>query len=198
MEKNNKVSNLYGRARRIAFLEKVIYCAVGIVALILVVLVLANRPEKTDQNVNFAYLRTYLEDRGYVCEVLHRVNGQCKKVGKVSDYTFIRYDDGFEYIVNSKGYILDIRHKSNDESRISFRTTNDAFAGYKNQTYSCQFKNNVLSELGECSTSAGDKLDMNSYIGVIEQSIYEVNNMIDSSGYKKDKLVNDFVWEKKE
>lgn len=205
MDKNvNKVSNLYGRARRIAFVEKVVYWLVGIIAIVLIVFVILNRQEKVDGNVNFAYLRTYLEEKGYRCDMLHRVGGQCIKSGKYETddlsfsytHTFIRYEDGFEYINNSRGYILDIRHKSNNESRISFRTTDNAFTGYKNQTYSCTYKDNVINELGECSSSNGNVLDVASYISVIEQSIEELNRMIDSSGYKKDKLLNDFVWEK--
>lgn len=205
MDKNKvKVSNLYGRARRIAFVEKVVYWIVGIIAIFLIAFIILNRNEEVDDNVNFAYLREYLEANGYRCEMIHRVGGQCIKSGvyesenlKFSyNYNFIRYDDGFEYIHNTRGFILDIRHKSQNDSRISFKTTNNAFAGYKNQTYTCSYTDYVINKIEECTNEAGEKLDVDSYLSVIEQAIYEINNILDSSGYDKEKLIKDFVWEK--
>lgn len=223
MDKNtNKVSNLYGRARRIAFVEKVIYWIVGILAIVLIAFLILNKKEEVDRNVNFAYLSEYLEARGYRCEMIYRIGGQCIKTGSYSNeeeienikdeeerekmelinfnysYNFIRYDDGFEYIYNSRGFILDIRHKSGDDSRVSFRTTNNAFQGYKNQSYSCEFKNNVISELGDCISTSGVVLDNETYKSIISQSMVEVNNILDNSGYKKDVLLNNYKWEKDE
>lgn len=205
-KKNVKVSNFYGRARRIAFAEKVVYWLVGIVAVALLIFLILNRKEEVDLNVNFAFLRETLTTRGYICDQINRIGGSCVKTGTVVNeknedlnfkytYTFIRYDDGFEYIYDSRGYILDIRHKEND-SRITFRTTDNAFAGYRNQIYTCTYKDNVLNELEECTSEDGATLDNESYKGIIRQSMMEVHSILDNSGYKKDKLLNNYVWEK--
>jgi len=192
-----KVSNFYGRARRIAFLKKIIYIVVGVFLLFLIIFLVTRRTEKVDDNVNFAYLRTYLESKGFHCEMIHRVGGQCVNSNEKNYYSFIRYEDGFEYIINAQGYLLDIRHKASDDKRITFKTTSDAFSGYKNRNYTCSYEGSVIGQLGTCVDEEENVLDVNSYIGVIEQAISDLNNIIDSSGYKKDSLLNDNLWEKK-
>ncbi len=196
-KKNNKVSNMYGRARRIAFLEKVVYWAVGILTLILVLVTIFNDKEVVDTNVNFAFLREHLEGKGYRCERINIVNGRCKKIGENNTYSFIRLNDGFEYINNSKGYILDIKH-SKDDSKITFKTTDYAFAGVRNQLYTCKYKDNVINELENCYLENGEELNIESYKSIILQAMYELNIILDNSGYYKDTLLNDFSWEKKD
>ncbi len=198
MEKNvGKVSNLYGRARRIAFFKKIAYIVAGILLLFLLVSFISRHTEKVDDNVNFAYLRTYLESKGFKCEMIHRVGGQCVNSNEKNSYSFIRYDDGFEYIINAQGYLLDIRHKADDDKKITFKTTSDAFNGYKNKYYVCSYQDSVIGKLDTCIDEEENVLDLPSYIGVIEQAINDLNLIIDSSGYKKDTLLNDCVWEKK-
>lgn len=198
MDKNSiKVSNLYGRARRIEFVEKVAYLVIGIIAVILVIVIVSNQKEKVDDNVNFAYLRRYLENRGFNCEMIHRVGGQCSLVNDTSTYSFIRYDDGFEYIMVTKSYTLDIRHKLSEEERITFKTTSEAFSGYRNKSYTCRYKDKVVGELDKCIDEDEKELDLNSYKGMIEKAIVELNNIIDSSGYDKDELLDNYKWTKK-
>lgn len=196
-KKNNKVSNMYGRARRIAFAKKVIYIVVGLLIITLVLLFVFRKKEVVDLNVNFYYLREYMENKGFRCTNIHRVGGTCVKTNDTNKYTFIRYDDGFEYVANTKGYFLTIKHKASlNDSSVTFRTTTYAFAGYKNLSYTCQFEGNVL-KVTECINDADDsKLDSEAYLGVVKQISLELNNIIDSSGYNKDALLNEYKWEK--
>ena len=198
MDKNStKVSNLYGRARRIEFVEKIVYTVVGIIAIILVITLVSRQVENTDDNVNYAYLKRYMEAKGYSCELLHRAGGQCVLRNDTSMYSFIRFEDGFEYVINTQAYILSIRHKLSEENRIELRTTSEAISGYRNKNYKCSYDENVLGELGTCIDQDENELNLNSYIGLIKQAIIELNRMVDVSGYDKDKLLNNYVWEKK-
>lgn len=199
MSKNtNKVSNMYGRARRIAFAKKCIYIALGFLAVFVVIKLVTKVVNHEDENVNFYYLRKYMEVNGYSCERLDLTGGSCTKRAEVTGYNFIRYDDGFEYQVRTSSYTLTMRLASNDGSKISFKTTTDAIAGYKGKNYTCTYKENILNELDKCTeTSDFTELDLGAYRGVIEKAIFDLNEIVDASGYKKDVLVNKFEWIKK-
>ncbi|MDE5888633.1 MAG: hypothetical protein K2H20_01290 [Bacilli bacterium] len=198
MDKNGiKVSNLYGRARRIELVEKIVYTVVGIIAIALVITLVSKQVENTDDNVNFAYLRRYMEAKGFSCELIHRAGGQCVLSNENSMYSFIRYEDGFEYIIRTQGYTLSIRHKLSEENRIELRTTSEAISGYRNKQYRCSYDESVIGELGTCIDQDENELDLKSYLGLIQQSIVELNRIVDVSGYDKDKLINNYVWEKK-
>lgn len=195
--KSNKVSNMYGRARRIAFAKKVIYILVGLLVITLVLLFVFRKKEDVDLNVNFYYLREYMENKGFRCSTIHRTGGTCVKTNDNNKYTFIRYDDGFEYLANTKGYFLTVKHKASmKDSSITFRTTPYALAGYKNLSYTCQFEGNVLNVTDCINDEDGSVLDSEAYLGVIKQVSLELNNIIDSSGYDKNVLLNDYKWQK--
>lgn len=199
MERNNmKVSNLYGRARRIELVEKIAYIVVGIVAVVLVVFLVSRQTTFQDQNVDFAYLREYMEAKGFVCERIHISGGQCVLSRENSSYIFIRQNDGFEYIINTKSYVLDMKHVLNEEDSISFKTYSDAFSGYRNKNYTCSFQENIIHELGQCiDEDSGSVLDLESYRGVIYQAMNDLNHIIDSSGYNKNELIENYRWQKK-
>lgn len=192
-----KVSNLYGRARRIELVERIAYIVVGIIAVVLVILLVSQKTDDTDDNINFAYLRRYMEARGFSCELIHRSGGQCVLNNRNTIYSFVRYDDGFEYIVRSQAYVLQIKHILSEEDTITFKTTSDAFSGYRNKNYTCIYKDNILNEIDKCLDEEDNELNLKSYTGLIEQTIYELNNIVDSSGYNKARLVNNYIWEKK-
>lgn len=196
-KKTNKVSNMYGRARRIAFAKKIIYIVVGILILVLILFFVFRKTEVVDLNVNFSYLRDYMKNKGFNCTTIHRSGGTCVKKNDNNKYTFIRYDDGFEYLANTKGYFLTIKHKTNIEnSSVTFKTTQNALANYKNISYTCQFNENVLN-IGDCiNDEDGTKLDSEAYLSVMNQVSLELNNIIDSSGYNKEVLLNEYKWQK--
>ncbi len=196
-KKNAKVSNLYGRARRIELVEKIAYVIVGIIAVTLVLVLVSRQTVNTDDNINFAYLRKYMEANGYSCEMIHRSGGQCLLSNTNSTYSFVRYDDGFEYIINTKAYTLNVKHKLSEENSITFKTTSDAFSGYRNKKYTCDYKDSVIGKLEKCLDEEDNVLELKSYVGLIEQSINELNNIITASGYDKDELINNYIWEKK-
>ena len=68
---NNKGTRIYGRAQRIEFFQKVIYFVIAVFAIAIVFIILSNRKESVDDNVNFSYLREYMEANGYSCEMIH-------------------------------------------------------------------------------------------------------------------------------
>lgn len=197
MAKNDKVSVFYGRARRIEFAEKVAYIVTAIIALIVVVVIVTKQSDSGEANVNFSYLRQYFTDRGYNCEMIHRAGGRCVFDNGITIYSFVRNEDGFEYLVRTNSYLLEMTHSLDDENAIVFKTTSEAFAGYKNKSYTCEFKDNVLGELGVCQTLEGEQLNLRSYIGVIEHAQNDLNLIIDSSGYYKTNLLQDYQWVKK-
>lgn len=198
MEKNNfKVSNLYGRARRIELVEKIAYIVVGIIAIVLVVFLVARQTKSQDGNVNFAYLREYLEIKGYMCDRIHLSGGQCVLSNENSNHVFIRRDNGFEYIVSTNSYILGMKHYLDEEDEITFKTYSEAFIGYRNRNYVCSYKKNIIGGLERCvDEDTGEELDLDSYKGVIVQAMNELNNIIDSSGYDKNELLENYIWKK--
>lgn len=196
-DKSNKVSVFYGRARRMELYEKIAYIVVGIVAVVLVFVLVTSQSDSGETNVNYAYLKRYFYDRGFTCDLVHKSGGKCRKDVNGVSYVFTRYDDGFEYLVKTESYLLIMNHSLQNEKYISFKTTSEAFAGYKNKQYNCEFDKNVLGKLGDCETKDGDYLNLNSYLGVIEQAQKDLNNILDSSGYYKKNLLEDYQWIKK-
>lgn len=197
MNKHNTGNAFYGRARRIEFVERLVYVTVGIIAVVLIVMLVFKQSSSAERNMNFAYLRNYLESRGFQCNMVHVSGGQCTLTNEYSTHSFVRFEDGFEYIAKTDSYLLNIRHRLSDENSIIFKTTSEAFVGYKNQEYSCEFVDNVVNQLGNCKTELDEKLDIDSYIGVIEQAMKDVNLIIDNSGYYKEELIENYKWIKK-
>lgn len=192
------VSNLYGRARRIALAKKCIYVVLFIIVIVLIGSFLSYLANREEENVDFAYLKEYMQTKGYSCELLEVTGGKCTYSTGVTGYSFIRYDNGFEYVVRTKAYTLTIRHASVNDSKITFRTTTGALPRYKSKDYSCTFKDNVVGGLDKCiEVEEFTELDSDAYLGVIEQAMVDLNEMIDASGYKKDKLLKNNEWIKK-
>ena len=196
-DKSNKVSVFYGRARRIELYEKLAYIAVVVVAVIIIVVLVSKQPTDTDRNINFSYLRDYLQGRGYSCELLHQNNGGCTKRTDNTLYNFVRFEDGFMYTVKTDSYLMQIVHSLEKSESITFSTTSEAFLGYRNKKYYCELGESVLDTFGDCLTKDGEVLNLNSYRGIIEQAQFDVSNMLDASGYYKNTLLEDYVWQKK-
>lgn len=197
MNKRDKVSVFYGRARRIELAEKIAYIVVGIVAVVLVIFLVFKQTSNTNKNIDFSYLRDYFLQRGYSCEMIHQSGGQCTLTKENIMYKFIRYDNGFEYFEKTDSYLLNIKHVLDEENKIVFKTTSEAFVGFKNEEYTCEYKVNVINELGTCRNNKNETLNQNSYLGVIEKAMNELNNIIDSSGYYKVNILEDYQWIKK-
>lgn len=196
-DKNNKVSVFYGRARRLELYEKMAYIIVAVVAVVLIFVIVTSQSDNGEKNVNYSYLKQYFYDRGFTCDLVHKSGGKCRKDTPSTSYVFTRYDDGFEYYISTESYSLLISHTLQKEQEISFSTTSEAFAGYKNKDYMCKIGENVLDTVGTCKTKEGEVLNLNSYLGIIEQAQKEIDNIIESSGYYKRSLIEDYQWEKK-
>jgi hypothetical protein len=101
-------------------------------------------------------------------------------------------------LVKSSGYLLDIRWSTDSKGDfITLKTTSDALNGYRNNTYTCTYKENILKEVDKCIDSDDKELDSQTYISVINKSMYELNGFISSSGYNKEALLKDHEWLKK-
>ena len=187
----------YGRARRIELAKKVGLILGIIIALVLLIIFIIKKVDFVDHNVNYAYLRQYLISRGYTCERIEVDGGKCFIKGSSNYQSFTRYSIGFEYLVRSDAYILQIRHLQGSYSDIKFTTNDKALVGVKNKDFICHTKGNLLGELEYCDTSDALKLTTASYVGVVESAINDVNSIIEASGYKKYVLINDYIWEKK-
>ena len=194
---SNKFSVFYGRARRLELYEKIAYILVGVVAVVLVFIIVTKQSDNSDKNVNYSYLKQYFYDRGFSCDLVHKSGGKCRKDTPSVSYVFTRYDDGFEYFISTESYSLLISHTLQKENTIVFTTTSEAFTGYKNNEYKCELGKNVLEPVKDCKTKEGQVLNLNSYLGIIEQAQNEVNNVITSSGYYKSSLLEEYQWQKK-
>ena len=192
---NNKGTRIYGRAQRIEFFQKVIYFVIAVFAIAIVFIILSNRKESVDDNVNFSYLREYMEANGYSCEMIHQNGGTCTLKSDASTSMFIRQNNGFEFIITSETYNLDIKHIPDDD-KITFNTTAKALAGYKSTDYTCTTKGTILDELDKCVDKDNNELTSNAYISVVEMAIKDLNNFVDSSGYRKDVLLENYEWVK--
>lgn len=196
-QKSTGSNAFYGRARRIEFVERATYIIVGIISVILVFVVVGKKTVYQESNVNFSYLREYLEARGYICEVIYRSGGSCTSNSKAVTSSFIRYDEGFQFITKSDGYFLEITYMESKGDYIKLKTTSHALQGYVNKEYTCTFKDNILNELDECKDKDGGKLDSATYIGVINKAMYDLYNIVENSGYSRDKLLKNHEWVKK-
>lgn len=189
---------LYGRARRIEFVERATYIIVGIISVILVFVIVGKKSSYNETNINFAYLRDHLEARGYFCEMLYKNGGVCtaNSNGGVTS-SFIRYDDGFQFVQKSDGYFLDITYTVSKGDYIKLRTTAYALQGYLNNNYTCYYKSEPLEGVDYCEDSKGVKLDSAAYLGVVDKALHDLNAAVDASGYSKDKLLKEHEWKKK-
>lgn len=204
MDSNNngkKVNvSFFGRARRVEIVEKIVYVLVGIFAVCLTIfLVTRTKDVFVDKNVDFAYLKQYLESKGFTCEMLQDSGGSCSFENDYSNYSFVRYNTGFVYILKTDNYRLLVNHVSTGTDYITFVTYDTAYYGYKNREYVCTNvdENNILSDISSCETSDGEVLDLGAYLGVVNMAVSDLNDIIDSSGYSKDSLINDYEWIKK-
>ena len=189
---------LFGRARRIELAEKIAYLIVGIVAISLVFFIVNTHRDHTEKNVNFSVLREYMEGRGFHCEMLQMSGGSCQKKNDNNEYNFTRLETGFEYVVKSSGYLLDIRWAADGKGDyITFKTTASALNGYRNNNYSCTYKDNIMNEIDKCIDENKNELDLQSYISVINKSMYDLNAFISNSGYDKEHLLEAHEWVKK-
>ena len=195
-DKENKVvSNFYGRARRLALAEKIIYTSVAIFTVVLVIFLIGKTVTPEDQNVNFAFLRDYWENKGFGCSAIQRDGGTCSYKTEGTDYLFVRLDEGFKYTVRTNSYVLNIVFTSSEES-VTIETNANALAGYKDKLYLCSF-DSIVGEVKECVDSNQKKLDANSYIGVVNKAMFDLNKMVEASGYSSASLLNEHKWEKK-
>ena len=200
-EKSNKITldrtALYGRARRIELVEKIAYIVIAIISVILVFVIVRKRSTYNDENVDFNLLRKYLEVRGYNCYLVYQPGGACTFVNEKSKLQFIHQEDGFEYYEQTSGYTLSIVLTEEKGDYITLRTTSEALPGYRNKTYTCTYKKYILDDLESCEDKDGNVLDSNAYKGIVEKGMYDVNNMILNSGYRRESLLKNHEWIKK-
>lgn len=189
---------MYGRARRIELLKKVVITVVSIVGVLVIASIVIGVLMKKDTNVEFYQLKKYLSSKGFVCESMKSSGSACKYNSDNVKERFIRYEKGFDYLYNNKSYVIEIYHVDG-EDKILFNTGENAFDNYKNLKYSCTFKESILNEIEECSLVDDEdvKLDNEAYISVINQKIYDVNLIIEASKYSKADLINKYEWNKK-
>ncbi len=187
---------LFGRARRIEFVEKTAYIIIAIISVILVFVIVGRNSTINDKNVNFAYLRKYLEDRGFSCELIYQPGGTCSRTKEAGQTSFVRQEDGLEYYEKTDGYLLTIMFTKSKGNYMTLKTTAYALSGYRNKTYTCYYKDNVFGEFDYCEDSAKQRLDSKTYNGIVEKAMYDLNNIMIASGYRKDKMLESYEWEK--
>ena len=176
---------MYGRARRIALARTIAIIAAVVVVLYLMISTLFTHTAYQEENMNFEYLRDYFIGQGYSCKTIDQNGGSCTLKKNSFKYNFVRYDDGFYYMIDGSSYILTINYLENEKHQIEFKTKATALGDYKKKTYYCTTNGTLVDGLKECVTETGEKLDLQTYIGVVENSIIEVNNNLDAYGYNK-------------
>lgn len=188
----------YGRYRRVEFAKKVLVIFTAVLLLVLAIAFLSKKViGRVNTNVEFAYLKQYFKGNGYSCQTIEKDGGNCFKESETGSVYFTRYDEGFYYLIKTDNYELYFRHIVNTYNDITFSTTDTALAGYKSKTYSCYTDDGITGKLEECITKNGIKLDSETYIGVVNEYINKLNEIIDASGYRRDSLLDDYYWIKK-
>lgn len=192
------MKKMYGRARRIRLyvIIALVVCVVAAIFLVFFNSKKENIVKNVDDNVNFRYLVDYFVGKNYSCEMLQKSGGKCYLNVNDKFYQFTRYDNGFEYVLRTNTYILIIKHTSLTGDTIDFRTNNNAVSGYKSREYTCTTKGSIISEFDGCMDSNGEQLELVTYIGVIEQSLENVKEILHASRYNVDELLNNYVWTK--
>lgn len=197
MNKGNKKINIYGRARRLALIQGIAFV---VMAITMVIFVISNLPKNRQTIIyeeEFSKLTVYFENRKYLCEPLQESGGKCILTAENVKKTFYRFSDGFQFIVVTDSYTLTLSHRLGEKNGITFKTTSKAFEGYKNQVFTCELGSSVLDEFGTCSSDETE-LDINSYIGIIEEAQVDVNNALIVSEYSIDDLLINYEWKQKE
>ena len=164
-----------------------------VVVIVLSVIFFTNLFARSKQHEDFKTLKSYLVSKGFACELLEEPGSACKYEEEGVLIRFVRYDNGFDYNINTDAYYIEIKHVKGDDKFI-FRTTSDALAGYRNKIYKCSFEGSIIGTLKECVTDEGQTLDSPVYIGQIESAMNDISLLLKSSKYKVDKMLNDYQW----
>lgn len=189
---------MIGRARRLKLIKIVAVAIIGVLGAFLLAKGIISFLIVKDDNVEFAYLKKYLTGKGFSCESLKTSGGTCKNRTEGVYELFVRYDNGFDYIYNNDKYSIQLYHVGGKE-KIVFTTGDNAFAGYKNLKYKCTYKESIIHELDKCVLENDDtvELDNKAYVGIINNTMYEVRKIIAASGYNVDDLLDKYEWNKK-
>ena len=187
---------MYGRARRIALARTIIIVVGIIIVLYMIISTLLRSEAFYGENEKFEYLRSYFDGQGYVCKSIDQNGGSCSLKKNNFKYNFVRYDNGFFYLVNGSSYSLTINFLETEKNQIEFKTKENALKGYQKKTYYCTTNGLLTDELKECITKNGEKLDLDTYLGAVESGLMDINNIINASGYNKESLLKNYVWEK--
>ena len=184
---------MYGRARRLQFMQSIAIGVAIVVVIVLSVVFFTNLFARSKQHEDFKTLKNYMVQRGFACELLEEPGSACKYEKEGILIRFVRYEDGFDYNVSTDAYYIQIKHVK-DEDKFVFRTTEDALAGYKKKIYYCKYNDSIIGTLKECVTENGQELDSPVYIGQIESAMNDISLLLKSSNYKVDKMINDYQW----
>ncbi len=194
---NNKI-NLYGRARRLALYRNIGIIVGCILAIVFIINLIFGNNTESRVIGEFDVLRNHFVDRGFTCEMLNTSGSKCTLNNESNKTTFLRFNDGFEYSIKTSSYSLNIVHRLDKKDEVIFKTTSDAFLGFRNQEFICEYENNVLDPVEICESSGANvKLNVKSYLGVIEQAQADLTNAVNSSGYSLDSLLKNYEWTKK-
>jgi hypothetical protein len=189
---------MIGRARRLKLIKIIGIAIIGVVGAFLLGRAIISILIVKDDNVEYAYLKKYLKGKGFVCESLKASGGTCKNRTEGVYELFVRYDNGFDYIYNNDKYSIHLYHAGGKE-KFAFTTGDDAFKGYKNLKYKCSYKESIVNELDKCVLEEDDTvaLDNKAYIGIINNTMFEVRKILAASGYDVDTLIDKYEWKKK-
>ena len=174
---------MYGRARRLQFLQSVLIGVAIVVVIVLSTIFFINLFNRSKYHDDFKTLKNYMIQRGFSCELLEQPGSACKYDKEGILIRFVRYDNGFDYNVSTDAYYIEIKHVKG-EDKFVFRTTEEALAGYKRKIYYCEYNDSIIGTLKECVTESGQELDSPVYIGQIESAMNDISLLLKSSNYK--------------
>ncbi len=190
--------NLYGRARRLALYRNIGIIVGCICAIVFIINMIFSGSDESKVMSEFDLLRNHFVNTGFTCEMLNVNGSKCIADNENLKKTFYRFDDGFEYSLKTNSYTLLIVHRLDKKDELVFKTTSEAFLGFKNQEFACSYENNVLDAIKSCDSSSENiELDVKSYLGVIEQAQVDLMTAINNSGFSVESLLNNYEWIKK-
>ena len=187
---------MYGRAKRLNLIKNIVVIIASLVGIFFIGKMVVSFLTVDDDNIEFSYMKKYLNGKGFICESLKTSGGTCKNRTDGVYEMFVRYDKGFDYVYNNDSYVIELYHVDGEE-KFTFSTGDTAFSGYRNLRYTCTYKDTIINELDKCILENGDEeLDNEAYIGFINRTMYEVRKIIVSSKYNVDDLIERYEWNK--
>lgn len=146
------------------------------------------------ENIKFDKLQETFESKGYTCQSMNQPGNYCSKEKDNISYKFIRYSDGFQYIVTNDSYKISLKYRQSGYQFYIYMGK-DAQTSLQDKQYFCTTTNDTyMGDIKECLTEDDELLESDMYISIMKNTLNEISNVVNMSGYDNKKLATLFTW----